>query len=338
MKLSFAITVSSFILFAPKGKAQELHPDIVAVVPVVGANPGNGWHDSYSVGDKCYCDSSTFDHKIGAFPIETPLGWMTVQEACQLLGPGPGSSGRPKYNDIQCGNGPPNDAGDEHTCPGRSDIGPEGCGQIGPKWDWSSVVLLETPTVSPVASPTSPAPVVPSPTSPAPAVPSPTSPAPVVPAPTTPPVAGPQPLTSYFVNCGGGEEDLLSGSYWTDTTGQSISNTSPYEETLFKTARSGNGFTYTITGFAPGVAADITLGWAELWKGACPSGKRKFDVTVNGAVFVTDMDVGDTAGGCYNAVMDTKSFEADSSGTFTLSFSKGSIQNPLINVIDIQVI
>ena len=74
----------------------------------------NGWHDSYSVGDKCCCESSNFDRGIGTFQIETPLGWMTVEEACALVGPGPGSSGgRPKYNDIQCGNNPPNNAENE---------------------------------------------------------------------------------------------------------------------------------------------------------------------------------------------------------------------------------
>ena len=57
------------------------HPDIRAVVPVVGANPKPGWADSYSVGDRCYC-KTTFDHNIGPYPVETPLGWMTVEEVC----------------------------------------------------------------------------------------------------------------------------------------------------------------------------------------------------------------------------------------------------------------
>ncbi len=114
-----------------------LHPDIVAVVDVDGRDPGGiGWADSYSVGDECYC-ATTFDHNIGGITVDTPDGPKTVREVCDTLGDGPGIEGRPIYNDVQCGNGPANDAGDEDDCPGRVDIGRDGCGQIGPKWDLS---------------------------------------------------------------------------------------------------------------------------------------------------------------------------------------------------------
>ncbi|MDQ3036931.1 MAG: hypothetical protein M3Y87_31345 [Myxococcota bacterium] len=112
------------------------HPDIVRVIDVVGRDPGGGWSDSYSVGAECYCESS-FDHAIGDIVVSTPAGPRTVREVCDALGPGPGSAGRPLYNDIQCGNGPANDAGDEDDCPGRVDIGREGCGHLGPTWDLS---------------------------------------------------------------------------------------------------------------------------------------------------------------------------------------------------------
>ncbi len=109
------------------------HPDIVRVVDVPGRDPGGGWSDSYSIGAECYCES-TFDHAIGDIEVDTPFGARTVRQVCDALGPGPGSDGRPVYNDIQCGNGPANDAGDEDDCPGRVDIGREGCGHIGPRW------------------------------------------------------------------------------------------------------------------------------------------------------------------------------------------------------------
>ncbi|MEM9860931.1 MAG: hypothetical protein AAF938_04895 [Myxococcota bacterium] len=115
------------------------HPDIVRVVDVAGRNPGGrSWADSYSVGDRCYCETS-FDHNIGPIEVETPVGTRTVREVCDALGPGPGSDDRPLYNDVQCGNGPANDAGDEDDCPGRVDIGREGCGQLGPHWDLSEL-------------------------------------------------------------------------------------------------------------------------------------------------------------------------------------------------------
>jgi len=122
-----------------------LHPDIVKVLDIplddITRTPSSNWSDSYSVGDRCYCET-TFDHNIGPVIVDTELGEMTVHEVCETLGPGPGSEGRPKYNDVQCGNGPANDAGDEDFCPGRVDIqGSEqekrlGCRQIGPTWNF----------------------------------------------------------------------------------------------------------------------------------------------------------------------------------------------------------
>jgi hypothetical protein len=321
MKISTPTAFQSTLLFlwtlsiARVSVVQAQHPDIVVTVNVPGDNPGSGWGDSYSVGDECYCET-TFDHDIGPFQMETPVGWMTVEEACTMIGPGPGSAGRPKYNDVQCGNGPPNNAGDEHTCPGRVDIGRGGCGHIGPKWKFGSspspppISTTSAPTLPPVAS---------------------------TPSPTKSPVVGPPTANSVFIDCGPGDEAYMSGTYWTDTTGQSIANTGIYAQADFQQARSGSGFTYTIGGFAAGVTASVTLGWAELWFGACATDKRKFNVEVNGAAMVTEYDVGNTAGGCYSAVFETQSFQASAAGEFAIAFSKGSKNNPLINIIDIQV-
>ena len=119
-----------------------LEEDNVDVIEVAGDRPWFlFWHDSYSVGDRCYCFSS-FDHNIGDFIVNnTPLGeGATIKEICDFLGPGPGSWGRPRYNDIQCGNGPPNNDSklDEITCPGRVEYGQKGCGYIGPKWNFEA--------------------------------------------------------------------------------------------------------------------------------------------------------------------------------------------------------
>lgn len=131
--------------------ASASHPDIVKIIDVPGDNPrGVSWADSYSVGDECFC-ASTFDHNIGPVEVETPLGNLTVLEVCSLLGPGPGREGHPIYNDVNCGNGPANDAGDEGTCPGRVDIGRGGCGHIGPPWNFSRFVS-SVPTMPSVAT------------------------------------------------------------------------------------------------------------------------------------------------------------------------------------------
>ena len=94
--------------------------------------------DSYSVGDRCYCHNQLgFSGSDTVIP--TPLGDLTAAEICARLGPGPGSIGRPLYNDNQCGNGPFIGTGDELGCPGRVDRGPEGCGVIGPTWNFDGV-------------------------------------------------------------------------------------------------------------------------------------------------------------------------------------------------------
>jgi len=104
---------------------------------VQGSPGGISWADSYSVDGRCYC-ASTFDHAIGEVMVDTPAGPRTVLEVCEAIGPGPGIEGNPVYNDIQCGNGPANDAGDEDWCPGRVDQGEMGCCTAGPEWDLSA--------------------------------------------------------------------------------------------------------------------------------------------------------------------------------------------------------
>lgn len=114
-------------------------------------NPKPGWKDSYAVGGICYCDSNGYDHNLDSKFADTPIGRQNVVDICEaierVLGDGP-SVGRIPYNDIQCGNGPANDAADEAGCPGRVDIGPAGCDQIGPKWDLESV-YVNTPDPEP---------------------------------------------------------------------------------------------------------------------------------------------------------------------------------------------
>jgi hypothetical protein len=107
--------------------------------------------DSYSDGNACYCTISTFDHGIGDVVVDTPFGMRTVRQVCELLGDGPnGRTNRPLYNDIQCGNGPPNNVGDEQDCPGRVEYGREGCPFIGPKWNFTALLVVTTPNLSPV--------------------------------------------------------------------------------------------------------------------------------------------------------------------------------------------
>lgn len=114
--------------------------------------PRASWADSYSANGSCWI-ASTFDHGAGDLIVSTPAGLRTVREVRAAIGPGPGAAGNPRYNDVQCGNGPANDRGDEDPgqCPGRVDRGAAGCMTIGPRWDLSAFERRDTP---PPAAPT----------------------------------------------------------------------------------------------------------------------------------------------------------------------------------------
>jgi len=107
-------------------------------------NPRKGWADSYSVGNRCYMHT-TFDHGAGDLVVNTPYGEMTVFMVHETIGPGPGiKHAEAIYNDVQCGNGPANNVGDEDVgqCPGRVDQGGAGCGTI--HYGWFDYLELES--------------------------------------------------------------------------------------------------------------------------------------------------------------------------------------------------
>ncbi len=107
----------------------------------------NSWKDSYQANGYCFCNS-TFDHGIGNFKITINGQGRTVRDVCDELKKHPSfrgmRNGDPRYNDIQCGNGPQHQDAitiqgkrikDEVVCPGRVDQGSKGCQCKGPKFD-----------------------------------------------------------------------------------------------------------------------------------------------------------------------------------------------------------
>ncbi len=102
-----------------------------------GRVPQLSWKDSYSYQGVCYI-SGGYDHNAREQQVQLPDGsYAKVKDMLHLLAVGPGEQHADAlYNDIQCGNGPANDAGDEDPdqCPGRVDQGRAGCQVIGPKW------------------------------------------------------------------------------------------------------------------------------------------------------------------------------------------------------------
>ncbi|WP_299180005.1 carbohydrate-binding protein [uncultured Aquimarina sp.] len=102
-------------------------------------NPGGvSWHDSYEANGFCWC-STNFDHNLGSKKVIVNGTQYSVVDICDELEKHPlfrsRNNGDNIYNDVQCGNGPINDSNDEPLCPGRVDMGVEGCLVRGVHWD-----------------------------------------------------------------------------------------------------------------------------------------------------------------------------------------------------------
>lgn len=106
----------------------------------VSVNPGGvGWHDSFEANGLCWCSTENFDHDLDEEEVTINGTRYNVVDICDELKSHPLIRSRNDndkiYNDIQCGNGPLNSSVDEPLCPGRVDIGRDGCLETGAHWD-----------------------------------------------------------------------------------------------------------------------------------------------------------------------------------------------------------
>ncbi len=102
--------------------------------------PRDNWKDSFENGGFCWCDNNTnYDHGLNTKSLTINGSDYNIVTVCEELRKHPAYrdyiEGDLIYNDIQCGNGPANDAADEEGCPGRVDMGSAGCNIIGPTFD-----------------------------------------------------------------------------------------------------------------------------------------------------------------------------------------------------------
>ena len=97
------------------------------------------WTDSFAANGFCWCNSTNFDHGLDQKTLRINGTNYNIVAVCDELENHPSyrsfQNGDAPYNDIQCGNGPANDAADETGCPGRTDLGSGGCFNIGPEFD-----------------------------------------------------------------------------------------------------------------------------------------------------------------------------------------------------------
>ena len=86
---------------------------------------------------------------------------------------------------------------------------------------------------------------------------------------------------------------------------------------VYQTERYGN-FSYVLSGLTPGAPYTVRLHFAEIYWSA--SGKRLFNVKINGAQVLTNFDVFATAGGMNKALVESFPVTASGSGVVTVQF------------------
>lgn len=133
------------------------------------------------------------------------------------------------------------------------------------------------------------------------------------------------------------DTDFTGGSVYAPgklvTVPSGLANAAPVA--VYETARQGV-FTYTIPGYVAGSVHTVILQFAELY---FPSpNSRKFNVSINGTRVLTNFDIVAAAGGqSLSAVVQQFSgIAANSSGQYIISFTVGSIDQPIVNAISIQ--
>jgi hypothetical protein len=141
------------------------------------------------------------------------------------------------------------------------------------------------------------------------------------------------------INCGGGGSSPFVAD--TDFSGGSTSSTTHAVDTsqlsapvppqaVLQTNRHG-AMTYTMGGFTAGSSHTVTLYFEEhYWSAA---GKREFNVIVDGNQVLTNFDIFQMAGGQYIGIQRVYSTTANTSGQVVVQFTKGAVDNPMINGI-----
>jgi hypothetical protein len=137
------------------------------------------------------------------------------------------------------------------------------------------------------------------------------------------------------INAGGPADAYFSGGNTYSTTkaiDMSAITDAAMPEAVFQSERWGD-FSYTIPGLAPGSAQVVTLYFAEIYY--TETGKRAFDVAINGAKVLSAFDIVAVAGGGNKAVALSFAATADASGQIVIQFISGGLDAPKVNGITI---
>jgi hypothetical protein len=143
-------------------------------------------------------------------------------------------------------------------------------------------------------------------------------------------------------NASGGDANFVADEYFsgggdsTHTT-HTINLTQPGANAapmgVYQYGRAGVT-TYTIPGMTAGSSHTVLLHFSENYFSA--TGKRVFNVAINGTSVLSNFDIYATAGAEYTAVEKTFTATANSSGDIVIAFTDGTANQPLIDGIEIR--
>ncbi len=147
--------------------------------------------------------------------------------------------------------------------------------------------------------------------------------------------------TSVQIDSGGSgaspfitDTDFNNGNETTTTASVSVAGvTNAAPEAVYQSVRWAPAFTYIVPGLTAGSSYTVRLHFAELT--FTGSGERVFNVSINGASVLSNFDVYATAGGQDKAVVEQFTAKADALGQITISFTRGTADNPEIAGIEV---
>ena len=147
--------------------------------------------------------------------------------------------------------------------------------------------------------------------------------------------------SSAQINAGGTEVapyladvDFTGGSASKNTAAIDLTGvTNPAPAAVYGTARQGN-FTYTLHGFTPNSTHTLRLQFVEPY--FTSAGSRTFNISVNGAVVMTNYDIFSAAGGKKNkAVVYARTVAADETGAISVQFTSVK-DSSLVNAVEVK--
>ena len=140
------------------------------------------------------------------------------------------------------------------------------------------------------------------------------------------------PAVGVFVADVDGTGGIVSA--FAQTVDVSAPNAAPMS--AYQTQRYGP-MTYTVPGFTAGGSYIVRLHFAEMYWGINAHGggigSRKFNVAINGAPVLTNLDVYAKAGAADKAVVIDETANADANGTFTIALTNGAADNAMLTAI-----